>query len=252
MIKTFYDVLAEKVAHPNLIFLNYGFVKSNRDPYDWVKEVDQAYKYHLNLAKHVLLGVNLKGKTVLEIGSGRGGNCYYLSHYTKTRKILGMDICHGNVQFCKKVYNLSNVRFLVGNAEQIPFSNEQFDVVLNVESSHCYADFEGFLSEVRRVLKPKGMFCYADLWRLNILPFDWSRREKVLRELEFTLMSEEDISEQVFKALRKVDGLTGTLAEMSNSDNRELIDRLVQLIEAVRISLAAGQCSYKVWRLRKL
>jgi SAM-dependent methyltransferase len=36
-------------------------------------------------------------------------------------------------------------------------------VVLNVEASHCYPDFPGFLDEVARVLKPDGRFGHADL-----------------------------------------------------------------------------------------
>jgi ubiquinone/menaquinone biosynthesis C-methylase UbiE len=51
----------------------------------------------------------------------------------------------------------------VGDAQRLPFADASFDVVLNVEASHCYPDFPGFLDEVARVLKPGGRFGHADL-----------------------------------------------------------------------------------------
>jgi SAM-dependent methyltransferase len=51
-----------------------------------------------------------------------------------------------------------------------------FDVVVNIESSHCYRSTEQFLCEVARVLQPGGYLLYADyrdrkqvnLWRGQI------------------------------------------------------------------------------------
>ena len=49
-----------------------------------------------------------------------------------------------------------------GNAESLPFADESFDAVINVEASHGYPDFPRFLAEVARVLRPGGHFLYAD------------------------------------------------------------------------------------------
>ena len=48
------------------------------------------------------------------------------------------------------------------NAQNLPFQNESFDAVLNVESSHRYPQMEKFLNEVYRVLKPNGYFLFTD------------------------------------------------------------------------------------------
>lgn len=45
---------------------------------------------------------------------------------------------------------------------RLPFADASFDVVLNVEASHCYPDFARFLAEVSRVLRKGGHFAYAD------------------------------------------------------------------------------------------
>ena len=47
----------------------------------------------------------------------------------------------------------------------MPFEDNAFDVVINVESSHCYASMEKFLNEVKRVLKPNAAFLFCDLRR---------------------------------------------------------------------------------------
>ena len=52
--------------------------------------------------------------------------------------------------------------FEVGDSESIPFEKYSVDIVINVESSHCYGSFSGFLKEVSRVLRPGGKFLFCD------------------------------------------------------------------------------------------
>ena len=47
-------------------------------------------------------------------------------------------------------------RFEVGDAEHLPFEDESFEVVTNMESSHTYPNLRAFFSEVRRVLAKGG------------------------------------------------------------------------------------------------
>ena len=52
--------------------------------------------------------------------------------------------------------------FKVGDSENIPLEKSSVDIVINVESSHCYGSFSGFLKEVSRVLRPGGRFLFCD------------------------------------------------------------------------------------------
>jgi O-methyltransferase len=247
----FYQEVSERLPSPKLVFLNYGCADTGSETCRWMTPKDRRYRYHLNLVKRVMAGVEMADRIVLEVGSGRGGNCYYLSRYTQAKEIYGIDLCEGNVRFCRAAHRLPNVTFLRADAEQLPFGNETFDVVLNLESSHCYAGFERFLAEVHRVLKPQGMFCYADLWFLEFLKLDWKQRQKALDLSPFTLLAEEDISEPVFEALASKEGLIETIRAIANETNREFVEEVVHGLKLVRLTLAAKMLSYRVWRFRK-
>lgn len=252
MQRGFYERVAEQLPSPNLIFLNYGFEDSPSEPCQWIAPEDRRHKYHLNLVKHLMSGVELSERTVLEVGSGRGGNCYYLSRYTQAQKIYGLDLCEANLQFCRAAHRLSNVKFVRGNAQQLPFCSEAFDVVLNLESSHCYPDFEQFLGEVHRVLKPGGVFCYADLWFLKFVDLNWKRRKEALDAAPFIWLSEEDISEPVFKALTSKEGFVETILAMRSDTNRQFVEEAVERLKLIQLTLAAGYFSYRIWRLLKV
>lgn len=248
--RDFYDEVAKRLPSRKLIFLNYGYADAV-DPCAWIAPADQCHKHHLSLVKHVMSSVDLAGKTVLEVGSGRGGNCHYLSRYTHAKSVYGIDICEANVRFCRAVHRFLNVRFLRGDAEQLPFRGETFDVVLNLESSHCYPHFERFLAEVHRVLRPRGIFCYADLWFLEFLGLDWEQRKKALDAAPLTLLSQEDISEPVLQALSSEAGLAETIHSMADGANRDFVEELVERLELVRLTLAIRQFSYLLWRMQK-
>jgi SAM-dependent methyltransferase len=245
-----YPSLAEKLPDPGLLFLNYGFVVSGETE-SWVHVSDARYRYHLSLVRHVLREVDLCGKAVLEVGCGRGGNCYYLSRYTQAARVVGLDRCLPNVALACRNPKLGGVQFLAGDAQQLPFADASFDVVLNLESAHCYSDFPAFLAESTRVLVQGGTFCFADLWDLEVIPVDWQARERAVANSALKIVSREDISEQVFQALSRPDGVCQELRQLARPESRELVERVVRGAEALRAGLASGCCSYYVWKMRK-
>jgi O-methyltransferase len=249
-VKNFYDFFAEKVSTPRLYFMNYGYADATTVDYGWVQRGDRRQKYHLNLVRRALQGIDLAGKSVLEIGSGRGGNCHYLARYTTARSIYGIDICEGNSRICQGRGTPRTV-FLCADAARIPFADKTFDVVLNLESSHLYPEFDRFLAEVHRVLRPQGMFAYGDLWFFERIPMDWKKRENALRNSPFVIEAEEDATEGVFSALKKKDGVNSIIQSLKKPGNHRLMDRLMRENNAMRTSLALVECSYLIFRLRR-
>ncbi len=163
---------------------------------------------------------------------------------------MGVDLCAPNLNLAREDPRLDRAQFIAGDAQRLPFANASFDVVLNLESSHCYGHFDQFVSEVTRVLKTSGLFCFADLWNVDVMELDWPAREQALRSA-LEIIAEENISEPVFQAM----GLPGSISEqldaLTDARNGPLIRRITGGVKALRAGLATGDYSYRLWRLRK-
>ncbi len=57
---------------------------------------------------------------------------------------------------------VTNARFQVADAEQLPFASERFDRVTCRIAPHHFPDLPQFVQEVARVLKPAGIFLLID------------------------------------------------------------------------------------------
>jgi ubiquinone/menaquinone biosynthesis C-methylase UbiE len=113
---------------------------------------------------------------------------------------VGIDISETAVDLCNEIHHLEDLSFQVGDSENIPFEDGKFDVVLNVESSHCYGDMDQFMSEVTRVLKPGGHFLWCDLRPGN------SREETNTQfaNSDLQLINKNEITENIIVALEKM------------------------------------------------
>ena len=77
--------------------------------------------------------------------------------------VTAVDFSQKAVQLANKLHDhIPNLKFVCGDAENLPFDDNTFDAVINVESSHCYGDMVAFLQEVKRVLKSGGKFSWTD------------------------------------------------------------------------------------------
>ena len=103
------------------------------------------------------------GLDVLEIGSGRGGGAAYLAGGLAPRRLVRLDISGAATALARRRYgSAAPLEYRQGDAEGLPFDAQTFDLVLNVESAHCYASIPLFLAEVHRVLRPGGELLLAD------------------------------------------------------------------------------------------
>jgi SAM-dependent methyltransferase len=185
--RRFYDATA--VAAQDFSFMNYGYAPPGAP-------ADGAEGYCLALYRHLLEGADLCGKRVLEVSCGRGGGAADIARAFAPAEYLGVDISSQNLDIARRRFaDVRNVRFEEGRAEALPIASASVDAVVNVEASHLYDDPARFFSEVFRVLTPRGRFFYADLFWMNSEP------QRFLREAGFVIVSEEDITADVLRAL---------------------------------------------------
>ena len=83
-----------------------------------------------------------------------------------------------------------------GDAQSLPFADESFDAVINVEASHGYSNFPRFLAEVVRVLRPGDVFSTPISAAL-----DFSQWEAAMADAPMRLLSERVINAEVLRGL---------------------------------------------------
>jgi SAM-dependent methyltransferase len=146
------------------ILLNFGYASPAGHPGTIeLDAADESNRFGFQLYHRVAGAMDLRGKTVLEVGSGRGGGASFVLRHLAPASVTGVDFSPKAVAFCRTRHPLKGLTFLEGDAQELPFPDDSFDVVLNIESSHSYPSFERFLKEVSRVLRKGGVFLFADL-----------------------------------------------------------------------------------------
>ena len=101
------------------------------------------------------------GWTMLDIGCGGGATLQRLLKRSDGSHVYGLDISEESVAKAREVNaDVLGERVFVeqGSAANLPFKNEQFDLVTAVETIYFWPNLSGCLQEVRRVLKPGGRF----------------------------------------------------------------------------------------------
>ena len=196
--KKWYSLFPRIAPDPKFRCMNFGFY-SEKLHLDLETE-DEFERYPIQLYHHVATQVDIAGKTMLEIGSGRGGGASFIARYLQPSKITGIDISSTAVELCDSLYTENNIEFIVGDSENLPQENETFDIVINVESSHCYGSVDDFLSEVKRVLKPKGYFLFCDLRTLEMIDV----LETQFHDSGLVLIEKKDITANVIQGLEKM------------------------------------------------
>ena len=157
-----YPFFTRRVRAQGVDFLNYAY-EDPETPRIALAAADEPNRPNIQLYEHVRGGVELRGLRVLEVSCGHGGGAAYFARTYAPAEYVGIDLNPEANRHCKARHDFPGIRFMVGDAQCLPFAADTFDVVINVEASHCYPDFPGFLDEVARVLQPGGRFVHADL-----------------------------------------------------------------------------------------
>ena len=188
--------MAKKYQLPDWNFMNYGYAELDGSELK-LNEFSEKDRYFIQLYHHVASAVDLDGKKVLEVGSGRGGGANYVARALKPGEMVGLDYSSNAVDFSNKNNAGEHLSFVEGDAENLPFDDDSYDVVLNVESSHCYGNMQKFVNEAYRILKPGGYFSWADLRGTD----EGAKLPSIFRNAGFQINEEGTITPQVLNAL---------------------------------------------------
>lgn len=200
LFRLWYRYINQVDVNAELLFLNYGY--ANGEPPLRLDRSDEDNRYSIQLYCHLAGTVDLGGRDLVEVGCGRGGGLSYIMKTFAPATALGVDVEPAAVEFCRHHYRQAGLKFVEGDAQNLPLDDASCDVVLCLESSHRYRDVGAFLAEARRVLRPRGHLLLADFRHHTALPAFLGH----LRDCGLQLRNEEDITDGVVAALRRDDG----------------------------------------------
>ncbi len=101
-------------------------------------------------------------ESILDVATGTGDLAIKFARKSKATKIIGLDISEGMLSVAKKKISdtilSEKVEFIKGDSEALPFSTNSYDAITVSFGIRNFENLEKGLSEIYRVLKPKGLF----------------------------------------------------------------------------------------------
>ena len=125
-----------------------------RPYYDRIE--DYRYGVYATWMKDAIGFDGYQGKRVLEVGCGTGTDL--LQFARGGSKVIGIDLTPRSIEITRqrfRVYDL-NGGFAIGDAENLAFPDNSFDVVYSFGVIHHTPDTQRAVSEFHRVLSPGG------------------------------------------------------------------------------------------------
>lgn len=244
--KRLYNILSRTWRDSDWRFMNYGYMPAG-DAFALTAE-DEPERAFIGLYHQAMAGLPVEGARVLEVGSGRGGGARYIARYMAPAAVTGLDYSPETVRRARQLNaDTPNLTFEVGDAEALPFADASFDIVVNIESSHCYANVPAFAREVARVLAPGGCFTWADMRAATMV----EGLDRDLGASGLVLESETNLSPGVVSALDAVDE-----RKMSRIQKTAMMRRFLKEFSGAKGSilygtLKSGAVVYLARRYRK-
>jgi sterol 24-C-methyltransferase len=154
----------------------------------------QAIARHEHYLAHVM-GLK-EGMTVLDVGCGVGGPAREIAKFANVN-VVGFNNNDYQIEratrYSEREGLANQVTFQKGDFMQMPFPDNSFDAVYAIEAT-CHApSLEGVYSEIRRVLKPGGVFGVYE-W---LMTEEYDNENQEHRELRLGIEQGDGISNMV-------------------------------------------------------
>lgn len=143
-----------------------GLKALNYDPGIFQALSESALESFCGVGNPFSLGEIREGESVLDIGCGGGVDTMVAAAMTgPTGRVVGIDMSSEMVERARQNLsqtNLKNVSFHESSAEDLPFPDKDFDVVISSGVFNLVPEKLKALREVFRVAKPGGRLMMAD------------------------------------------------------------------------------------------
>ena len=177
---------------------------------------------NINMTRHSIQNLQIEaGNKILELGHGNAGHVEFIFDQGENIKYYGLEMSELMFQEARQInrnyVSQKQAFFSIYEGNIIPFEDDSFNKVFTVNTIYFWQEPEKLLSEIYRVLQPKGILCitFAEESFMKQLPFT---------QFEFELYSTEKVEKLIGKSSFKFINKE-TLIEKVKSKTGELVDR---------------------------
>lgn len=119
------------------------------------------YRQYAPWMKETIVFDSFPGKKVLEVGFGMGTDLFQFASAGSI--VTGIDLVPKHMEIARQRFDLYGIPadLMLGDAENLPFADEVFDVVYSFGVLHHTPNTQKAIAEIYRVLKPGGRVIIA-------------------------------------------------------------------------------------------
>lgn len=135
--------------------------------YDFINNIISFGTHNIIKKKCVKLLKLNNNFNVLDLCCGTGDLAQNIKKYYPNTNVVGVDFSEKMIEISKN--KIRNVKFIKGDATNLPFPENTFDVVTMGFGLRNIQNAEKAIEEIYRVLKPSGKFLHLDFGEKNYI-----------------------------------------------------------------------------------
>lgn len=140
-----------------------GLIKG-KDAREYAKKIKFSERSN-EFDKFILENIKLKNPKICDLCCGPGNTIELLAN--KSKEIIGIDASDEMIKICNEKFdNKSNIKTILSSVK-IRSKKDYFDYVIIRMGLHHIKDKENVISEIYRILKPKGKLILIDKYYTN-------------------------------------------------------------------------------------